>query len=173
MKAFYFLTINPYSTNILFLFSTKKSHQTWRSQMKFWSALQELTSIMCEFPNTLCLLSSCCCSELKPRDKSSSCCYCVCSFYALASLVALNGASLLAHRGINFSPAGSSLRWRCSITWTQSWGWLRQVKTKPSSCLSPVLLCRGRETWATLKSCSLLTLSIYAQKPANPLRKEP
>lgn len=51
LQTFYFLTINPYSTNIMFLFSTKKSHQTWRSQMKFWSALQELTSIMCEFPH--------------------------------------------------------------------------------------------------------------------------
>lgn len=46
--------------------------------MRFWSALQELTLIMCEFPNTLCLLSGCCYSELKPKDKS--CCCSVCSF---------------------------------------------------------------------------------------------
>lgn len=35
----------------MFLCSTQISHRTWRSQMKSWSALQEPTLIMCEFPN--------------------------------------------------------------------------------------------------------------------------
>lgn len=36
---------------------------------------------------------------------------------------------------IDFSPAGFSSQWRCSITWTQNWGWLTQVKNK--ALLSP------------------------------------
>lgn len=36
----------------MFFSSTKKSHRTWRSQMKSWNALQELILTMCKFPNT-------------------------------------------------------------------------------------------------------------------------
>lgn len=37
----------------MYLCSIQKSHRTWRSQMKSWSALQEQTLIMCEFPKTV------------------------------------------------------------------------------------------------------------------------
>lgn len=111
----------------MYLYSTQKSHQTWRFQMKSWSALQELILIMCKFSNTegseffiiflvfiLQSYSSVIITAKKAKKKTNR------DPHFITQSQNWFWPPFCLKKGINFSPADSSSQWRCSITWTQS-----------------------------------------------------
>ena len=76
----------------------------------------------------------------------------------------LSGASFLSNKGITFSPARFQLTVEVFDYMDTELRLAETGENKNSSHLVPILLFQTGETWATVKSCCLLTSFIQAQK---------